>query len=69
MSMKNSERCAFIGVDVRPEVKRTLMALLQNTPHPDDPNRSHSISRYVSDLIETDLKKMGFDFSDVEGAG
>lgn len=64
MSMKNSERCVMIGVDVRPEVKRTLQHLLQNVPHPDNPNKSMSLSRYISDLLEAKLRQMGFDFSD-----
>jgi len=60
MSMKNSERCAFIGVDVRPEVKRTLEHVLNSLPHPDNPEKPHSISRFMSDLLERELKRMGF---------
>lgn len=60
MSMKNSERCAFIGVDVRPEVKKTLMHVLKSIPHPDDPRRSMSLSRFTNDLLERELKRMGF---------
>ena len=60
MSMKNTERCAFIGVDVRPAVKKTLTEVLKSLPHPDDPRRPMSLSRFTNDLLERELKRMGF---------
>lgn len=60
MTMKNSERCDFIGFDVRPEVKRTLQVVLGSIPHPDIPDRPMSISRFMNDLLERELKRMGF---------
>lgn len=64
MGMKNSERCAFIGADVRPTTKRTLEVVVKSLPHPDDPRRPMSTSRFISDLLERELKRMGFGTED-----
>lgn len=60
MSMKNSERSAYIGVHVRPEVRHTLEDVVERLTLPEDESKQMTKSRYISDLLERHLRRLGY---------
>jgi hypothetical protein len=59
MSMKNAERSAYIGIHVRPAVRCALEDLVERLTLPEDHSKQMTKSRYLSDLLERHLRRIG----------